>query len=562
MTLTVRSASVIGATTAYRALTHAEMDANWAHVISSANQSFVQSGTGAVSEAVQTFLRRLYYDVKSFGAAGNGSTDDTSAIQAAIDACQAAGGGVVYFPPGTYVLNTGLTLASYTNVWLVGAGWNVTSLAAGADSITLISMTGTTKRCAVQSMWVGSFSARTGVTGLSFVGTALGTPVSELLVRDVKIQNVNNPIVCTNMQQSNMENVGVVQSIASAVSGVGMNVKGSITCNFRDFIFLATVGTFGNDNVRVDQDCDTPTLQNFNISGGTTGYGIRFRNGAGSTGPRLARATNCYAEDCSRSGFYVEACRDLRLQGCHAAVNTVDGFTIAGGTSIELTDCFALQNGAYGYYISGGTGVGLVGCNASDNSQTTTNTTDGIRIENNVTGIRVIGCKSGDFVFGSGNRQRYGLSIGATSTDYIYAKGNDLQSNNTADMGNFSTGTNNDLDYENTFTGTLTGFTATITGTVRYQRRGRIATLYIPLLTGTSNTTACTMTGMPTDVRPARAQDMLVAITDNGTNAVGWASIATSGVITLAPTVANNAAGWTNSGTKALRLQTITYPLD
>jgi len=42
------------------------------------------------------------YDVRSFGAKGDGSTIDTPAVNKAIDAAAAAGGGVVRFPAGTY----------------------------------------------------------------------------------------------------------------------------------------------------------------------------------------------------------------------------------------------------------------------------------------------------------------------------------------------------------------------------------------------------------------------------------------------------------------------------
>ena len=38
-----------------------------------------------------------------FGATGDGVTDDTEAVQAAVDACTTAGGGTVYFLPGTYL---------------------------------------------------------------------------------------------------------------------------------------------------------------------------------------------------------------------------------------------------------------------------------------------------------------------------------------------------------------------------------------------------------------------------------------------------------------------------
>lgn len=50
-----------------------------------------------------------WVNVKSYGAVGNGSTDDTAAINSAIAALNAAGRGVLYFPPGTYLTTGGLT---------------------------------------------------------------------------------------------------------------------------------------------------------------------------------------------------------------------------------------------------------------------------------------------------------------------------------------------------------------------------------------------------------------------------------------------------------------------
>jgi polygalacturonase len=43
------------------------------------------------------------FDVRKYGAAGDGKTVDTAAVNRAIDAASAAGGGMVVFPPGTYV---------------------------------------------------------------------------------------------------------------------------------------------------------------------------------------------------------------------------------------------------------------------------------------------------------------------------------------------------------------------------------------------------------------------------------------------------------------------------
>lgn len=60
-----------------------------------------------------------WFNVMSYGATGDGTTDDTVAIQAAIDAAAAANnGGVVYFPEGTYIVGGALQDASYSNCQL------------------------------------------------------------------------------------------------------------------------------------------------------------------------------------------------------------------------------------------------------------------------------------------------------------------------------------------------------------------------------------------------------------------------------------------------------------
>ena len=43
-----------------------------------------------------------YFNVRSFGAVGDGKTDDTAAFQKALDAAEKAGGGTVYAPVGNY----------------------------------------------------------------------------------------------------------------------------------------------------------------------------------------------------------------------------------------------------------------------------------------------------------------------------------------------------------------------------------------------------------------------------------------------------------------------------
>src|SRR3954471_19014361 len=56
-------------------------------------------------------------NVRDFGAKGDGRTKDHAAIQKAVDACAARGGGTVLVPPGTYLCGT-VELRSRTRLYL------------------------------------------------------------------------------------------------------------------------------------------------------------------------------------------------------------------------------------------------------------------------------------------------------------------------------------------------------------------------------------------------------------------------------------------------------------
>ena len=67
-----------------------------------------------------------YIDVRACGAIGDGETDDTAAIQKALDTCR-DGGGTVYFPPGWYAMRTVKVHSNTDLVIPVGArivGWS------------------------------------------------------------------------------------------------------------------------------------------------------------------------------------------------------------------------------------------------------------------------------------------------------------------------------------------------------------------------------------------------------------------------------------------------------
>lgn len=123
------------------------------------------------------------------------------------------------------------------------------------------------------------------------------------------------------------------------------------------------------------------------------------------------------------------------------------------------------------------------------------------------------------------------------------------------------------------FTGTLTGVSGTITGIFDYKIVSNVVTISVDAdVTGTSNTTAMTITGLPTAIRPSVAKGVACTEVTNNTLALhACRAVVTSGgsidfYIARTDTTANfvrySSTGFTNSGTKGVTAGfTITYPL-
>ena len=70
---------------------------------------------------------REVYNVRAFGAHGDGKTLDSTAINRAIEACAGAGGGTVYVPAGTYTVRLASNNVLYLDSTMTGI--NVNALA-------------------------------------------------------------------------------------------------------------------------------------------------------------------------------------------------------------------------------------------------------------------------------------------------------------------------------------------------------------------------------------------------------------------------------------------------
>ncbi len=92
-----------------------------------------------------------------------------------------------------------------------------------------------------------------------------------------------------------------------------------------------------------------------------------------------------------------------------------------------------------------------------------------------------------------------------------------------------------DTTVADTFTMGTTGFSGTDpSGTARYQTFGRVVVLSIPTLSGTSDSTSFTLTGIPAAIRPDAARNVgTVEVMSAGVALMGSLTINTDGTATV-----------------------------
>ena len=180
-----------------------------------------------VSTAAQTALAAkvdkgsLFFNVKDYGATGNGATDDTTAIQAALTAANGTGG-VVYLPAGTY-MTTGISLNGIQYVTLQGAGarastiklMNNTNLSTGTINATTQGNYVVLRDFGVHGNRVNNTG---GADGIRFPSSATtGVTMDSLYVHEADARGINITCAETLITRCYLEN--------NSQAGIGLNTN-------------------------------------------------------------------------------------------------------------------------------------------------------------------------------------------------------------------------------------------------------------------------------------------------------------------------------------------------
>lgn len=261
---------------------------------------FLQSGTGATTRSVQAKLRDTV-SVKDFGAVGDGVTDDSAAVQAAINTMTT--GGTLVFPFGTYKINTSI-LVPYSNITIIGDGSTI-------DATTL----------AYNGAVRGSGAVFRVVTPNSFNSTTLTATANQgsytLALTSATNFAVGQIVRCisTEVQYRNSTAIAYYCDVNKIVNVSGLNLTLESPLQYTLTVPSYTV------NVRSVLPIENISISGFNMLGG----GVRatpLANGNGPCGIYGQGVENISVKNCRFYGFqgiavYVEWVQDFTVSDCY-----------------------------------------------------------------------------------------------------------------------------------------------------------------------------------------------------------------------------------------------------
>ena len=286
------------------------------------------------------------FNVKSFGALGNGTADDTTAIQNAITAAEATGdGGIVYFPAGIYATTADLYISA-SGIGLlgdVGAQQSVNDDTIGAIILPL-------------SSWASTHPTQ-GAGVILFDGT---TPIYNNSVRGLIIDGAALPVTADGIRAFGAVSGFTMDSWAvDTVTGAGLNAALNGT-TFGDGWQVKNghtnlTGLAGVSGYYLDSVFDTVHVQSAN----TAQNGVHNPGTANDAAGWSIAIGNCRFVDC-RGDLVAGTSGNAGGYGWH--VESSLGITSGSGgydTANAFTNCGTQRNNGMGMLIdntsSGGT---------------------------------------------------------------------------------------------------------------------------------------------------------------------------------------------------------------
>lgn len=361
---------------------------------------YLHTGTGAVGRYLRNVLSDAF-NVKDFGAVGDGATDDQAAIQAAIDAAATAGGGCVVFPGDVYLIGGTLNINNQDNVALFGHGPG-SIIRANFSNAAIVTIAGTSDGVEIahlQFQGAGG-SGTTTALGIS-VASTVGDTAGEVPV------NIHDCVFSGNADGTGL-NVGVE---CLGQRGIVNN------CYFQRHYGTNSCG------VRLNTGSDFRVTNNHMLmvdaASGRAQYGIANPAGTGGGGSVIA---NNFIEGASLAGIYLSSVTGAVIQGNRVEGGSSHGIDVVGSSDVTICGNSVNSTGGAGIAI----GTDCSGFTVTGNSSQS-NTTHGIFVRQTADSSATV--PRNGMILGNNCRSNTQNGINLTGSDKVAVVGNVITDN-------------------------------------------------------------------------------------------------------------------------------------
>lgn len=374
---------------------------------------------------------------KQFGAKFDGTTDDTTAINACI---AGAGPGVLYASPGTCITQGGHTLL--TGQYIVGAGKSVTIFS--NSNLTSDTFKITATFCGIKDLTITGIATRTAGTHIN----AIGAPSHTYLTR-LSIFNFGDAGIKMNGVVQYIDELDISKPTIS--TGAGILISGGNDQYIRGITFDGVVGAGPTQCFAGFQatqsggvwlsDCDFIHAQN----------GVLLNPSSGIV--QFMFFDNVACDTCSNNGWNIATSgtgtiNDCAFTGCWGASATNSGMLVTGVANsingLTLSNSRFIGNNSDGVFLqSGVSNVSITGGLVSGNSNSPTLTSSGIHLGAGISDVMISGVRVGPSGAAS-DTQLTQILVDAGAGDRISIAGCDLNTTRTP-INMQATGANNTI---------------------------------------------------------------------------------------------------------------------
>jgi hypothetical protein len=301
-----------------------------------------QESAGATPRLWTDVVREIHITPQDFDAGANGIVDDTAAIVAAVAELVRLGGGVLYFPPGTYLISSqldfGTGAGSVSGISIVGAGSQASTIKQATVNLNAFSVYASAFRIKGLTITHSSTSTGKAIDLQNCNGVVVEDVVTDgkyrfalnvdgsqqVMVRDNKLQALNADVLSRAFDSAT----------SSAITMIGNDLQGGTTgtaveVHFSSSNWLIAGNKFSNSAAGILYT-DDPVTPGTNVP---TGINVIGNPTLGSiTTPIVAVGT------ATHDGLFASSANNSRQYG-----NGVDGYVVTqasggGGGSSHTPD--------------------------------------------------------------------------------------------------------------------------------------------------------------------------------------------------------------------------------